>query len=109
MIRRINLLLKQINAVEHNLKGLSYEDFSKSDLLVRATCFSLIQIGEQMNKLEALLRPAYPDLPWAKARGLRNLIVHVYNNVDPDEIYNTAISDLPLLKKSFEAIKKSIN
>ena len=37
---RIESILKQINAIENDLKGLTYEDFIKSDLLVRAHLFT---------------------------------------------------------------------
>ena len=108
IIHRIDTLLKHIKEVETDLDGVSLEDFEKSDLLIRATCFSLVQIGEQMNKLETILRDNYPDLPWSYARNMRNLIVHVYSQVDGKQIYKTAKENLEELKQAFLKIKNEI-
>ena len=108
-ILRINLLLKHINIIQNDLKGLTLDDFKKSDLLVRATCFSLAQIGEQMNKLQDNYGECYPELPWSEARKMRNIIVHVYNKVDAEQVYLTATKDLDELKSKFEQIKTDIS
>ena len=108
VIVRINFLLKQIDLIQSDLKNKSYEDFEKSDLLVRATAFSLMQIGEQMNKLETIFGSRYPELPWADARRMRNLIVHVYVKVDTAQVYSTACTDLDVLKNYFLKIKKDL-
>ena len=102
---RIDQLLKQIDLVINDTSGLTIEEFSKSDLLVRATCFSIVQVGEQMNNLSKHLSDKYPDIPWSSAIKMRNLVVHVYNRVNPKQIFYTAINDLPPLKEAFIRIK----
>lgn len=108
MIFRINFLLKQIDSALQDIDGKTLEEFGKSDLLVRATCFSITQIGEQMIKLEKLLKDKYPELPWTDAKRMRNLIVRVYHKVDAAQVYKTAIEDLPSLKTGFEKVKKDL-
>lgn len=108
-IIRVDFLLKQITIIENDLAGKSFEEFKKNDLLVRATAFSLMQIGEQMNKLEKIFRDDYPDLPWKDARDMRNIIVHVYSKVDADQVYMTATKDLVVLKKNFGIIKSDLS
>lgn len=107
-VMRIDLLLKHIDIIHSDLDSLTLKDFEKSDLLVRATCFSLVQIGEQMNKLEEKYRNNYPDVPWSEARKMRNIIVHVYNKVDAEQVWLTATKDLNQLKDMFERIKTDI-
>lgn len=68
--------------------------------------FSIVQIGEQMSKLENILKDKYPEIPWEYAKGMRNFIVHDYDNVDSKLVYNTIKNDLPKLLKSFLKIKK---
>lgn len=101
---RIRFLLKHIDTVLSDTKGKTLEQFAESDLLVRATCFSIVQVGEQMTKLEKHLADKYPDLPWDEARDMRILIVHIYNKVDAAQIYKTAMNDLPELKEKIMAI-----
>ena len=99
--QRIETIIRFIDGVEKDLENTSLEDFNKSDLLVRATCFSLVQIGEHMNRLEKKIGTEYPNLPWSEAIKLRNLVVHVYNQVKSEIIYEVAKIDLPKLKANF--------
>ena len=108
-VQRIDLLIKHINLIQNDIKDKTLDDFKESDLLVRATCFSLVQIGEQMNRLEEKYRQNHPDIPWSSARQMRNIIVHVYNKVDAEQVWSTATQDLDELKNKFKALKAEIN
>ena len=98
-LQRIDGILKHIKIIQNDLKGISFEDFKKSHMMVNSVSFSISQIGERMIKLEELLSYKYPELPWEKARRMRNIIVHDYDNSNPEIIYNTATRDLEELKK----------
>ncbi len=68
-----------------------------------------MQIGEHMNKLHDLIGEQYPDLPWKKAIAMRNLIVHVYDQVKAEVVYDTATKDLDPLYSSLLEIKNNLN
>ena len=102
---RIEAVLKHISFIADDLKDMTLEDFQKSDLYVRATCFSLMQIGEQLTRLESIFGSQYPDIPWKSAIKLRTLIVHVYNKVDAKQIYRIAKNDLEPLKQAINSIQ----
>ena len=103
---RIDSLLRHIDMVLSDIKDVSLDGFESNDLLFRATCFSITQIGEQMIRLQEKIGQKYPKIPWAVARKMRNFIVHDYDNVIPEIVYSTAKEDLPSLKESFLLIKK---
>lgn len=48
---RIDSLLKHIDIVLNDTKDLTIDELRQHDLLLRATCFSIAQIGETMNQL----------------------------------------------------------
>ena len=108
LIYRIDSLLEHIDLVLNDTNGLSVNDLKKSSLLLRATCFSISQIGEMMNQLEKTLGGQYPNLPWSDARSMRNLIIHDYGKADFEQIYSTIHNDLPKLKESFLVIKNNL-
>lgn len=108
IIQRINTILKHITTVKNDLKGISLEGFKKSDILVRATAFSISQIGEQMGKIEEQLKENYNNLPWRAAKDMRNIIVHVYNRVKAEIVYDTATKDLADLENSLLKIKEDL-
>ena len=108
ILQRVDSIIKFIDVATNDVGSKTLEEFSKSDLLVRATCFSLVQIGEHMNKIENELGSKYPNIPWDKAIKMRNLIVHVYNAVKTEPVYWTVKNDLPSLRESFVEVKCNI-
>lgn len=105
---RIDTLLKHIDQVFEDTKGKTIVNLEKSNLLLRAVCFSVAQIGEMMVQLEKHLSGKYSDLPWSYARSMRNIIVHDYGKTDVEQVYSTICNDLPELKKAFLKIKEDI-
>ena len=105
---RIDSLLEHIDLVLNDTAGVPMEELGKSSLLLRATCFSIAQIGERMVQLEKTLSQRYPDLPWTDARGMRNIIVHDYGKADVEQVYKTINNDLPGLKSRFLSIREEL-
>lgn len=105
---RIVSLLEHIDLVLKDTKNLTVDELAKTDLLLRATCFSLAQIGEIMNQLEKTLSQTYKELPWVGARRMRNVIVHDYGGTDVKQIYSTIHNDLPELKIAFLKIREDL-
>ena len=108
MIHRLDVLLKNINQIISDTQGKTLEEFASSDLLVRATCFSFEQVGEQMRILEKKFSREYPEIPWDKAIGLRVKIAHVYHKIEAEAVYITAINDIPVLKEQILNLKSDL-
>lgn len=108
LLLRIDSLLEHIDKVLKDTENLSIKEIKQNDLLLRATCFSISQIGEIMNQLAEKLCSKYSNLPWVAARSMRNVIVHDYGSTDIEQVYSTIHQDLPSLRKSLVAIKNDI-
>ena len=108
LIYRIDSLLEHIDLVLNDTDGLTIEEIEKTNLLLRATCFSVAQMGEMMNQLEKALSQKYDQLPWLSARKMRNVIVHDYGGTDIEQVYSTIHNDLPSVKTAFLAIKNDL-
>src|SRR5574344_269629 len=102
---RLDSVVRHIDAVQNDLDGVSLDTFKENDLLLRATCFSVVQIGEAMNKLETLFGEKYPSLPWRLSNRMSNFLVHDYDSVDAQIVYETVKNDLPVLKAAILPIK----
>ena len=63
-------------------------------------------IGEAAGRVSAGTRARLPDIPWADVVGLRNRIIHGYDSVDFDVMWDVIQLDLPPLAatiaRSFE-------
>jgi uncharacterized protein with HEPN domain len=54
-------------------------------------------VGEAANRAPARERAKYPGIPWAQIVGLRNRLIHGYDNVDFDILWQIVTEDLPPL------------
>lgn len=78
--------------------GLDYDGFCSDSMLVDACVFNLSQIGELANKVDESFVASNREIPWRSLYGLRNRIVHDYEGVKLDKIWDIVSEDLvPLL------------
>jgi uncharacterized protein with HEPN domain len=61
-------------------------------------------IGEAARSMSQALRVAHPEIPWTSVIAMRNLLVHEYFGIDIEEIWSTAVNDLPLLRPLVDAM-----
>ena len=57
----------------------------------------LMEIGEAVAHLSPALTSANPDIPWRQISGVRNVLIHDYDNVSFAEVAGTIDNDLPKL------------
>jgi uncharacterized protein with HEPN domain len=102
MTRDVKLYLEDIcNAikeVEEFTKGLTFDDFSKDTKVIRAVTMDFIIIGEATKHLPIEVRKRFPQIPWSKIVGLRNILTHNYPETDTEILWKTAKKRLPILK-----------
>lgn len=79
------------------------------DKLVRSHLVRHIQIiGEAASRVSAELKQANPHVPWRAIAGMRHAIVHDYFEIDWNEVYNTAIRDVPSLQLPIVAMLNNL-
>lgn len=63
-----------------------------------SVCMSLLQIGELTGLLSEEFRAGTKGtIYWPAIKGMRNLFAHNYGAVDIDKVWETALSDIPIL------------
>ena len=76
------------------------EEFQKDELIQTWIIHHLQIIGEAVGKVTDDLRENYPEIPWKKIRGMRNILVHDYFGIDFDIVWNVIEIELPDLKRN---------
>jgi len=77
--------------------GLTWEEFSKSELHQLAIMKALETIGEAAGKISNEVKTANPMIPWVDIVGMRNRLIHDYFRLDLRKIWDTAKQDVPKL------------
>jgi uncharacterized protein with HEPN domain len=90
-------IVAAIERVQRYTEGLDLASFLKDEKTVDAVCFCYGVIGEAARHMPDDVVNAYPDLPWAEMRAMRNVVVHQYFGVTPETLWKTAREDLPAL------------
>jgi uncharacterized protein with HEPN domain len=85
------------------------EDFLENELVQVWIIHHLQVIGEAASSLSSELRSCTPDIPWQAVIGLRNILVHAYFRVDPDELWAVVEKDIPFLKKRVGEILEDLS
>lgn len=63
-------------------------------------------VGEAAGRVPAEDRSRHPNIPWAEIVGLRNRLIHGYDSVDFDILWQIVIDDLPPLIAALEKALK---
>ncbi len=84
--------------------GKSRSDLNSDRLLNLALTRLLEIIGEAANRVPEQVQSQYPQLPWLQMIGLRNRLIHGYDQVDFDILWNIIKQDLPSLISQLEKI-----
>ncbi|MBS3143365.1 DUF86 domain-containing protein [Candidatus Woesearchaeota archaeon] len=101
-------IMDSIENIESFLKEISKESFFKDRLRQSAVIRQLEVIGEATKNIPDSFRKKYPEIPWKKIVGLRDIIIHTYFEIDLDITWEIIKKDLPLLKKQVQNIKKDL-
>ena len=108
MQRRDKITLQKIlKVLEETLeifRGTSLEKYLGNKERQFAMTMSILRIGELVKNLTMDFRKNNPQVKWKPIAGFRDIIVHKYDIVDMNEVYNTLKKDFPELKSQIEKI-----
>ena len=96
-------ILDSAKTIQSHLAGVSKVDFEADLLRQDAVNRRFEIIGEATKRLSAEMRAKLPDIPWQLAAGLRDVLIHDYDDVNTDIVWRAAMSDLPPLIEKLEA------
>ena len=94
---RIEDILDAIAEIQSFVAGLTVEQFKTDTKTLKAVTADLMIIGEAANHVPDDVQEAHTDVPWLVMRAMRNRVVHVYFDIDPDILWDTVQDDLPRL------------
>ena len=116
ILDKLEQIEESIAIIQQRIKGYQTVDdclMSMLGMTVLDACILRIQvIGETIksidDKTKGNLFSLYPEIPWKKIIGLRNIISHEYANIDYDIIWSVISQHLPALFDQIIEIKADL-
>lgn len=97
-------ILTSIKLIEKRMKDATYQrfigDVDLQDMVIRR----IEIIGEAVRNLSQDFRRKHREINWQSPADMRSVLIHGYFGVDLKIVWDTAVNDLPKLKKQVKKI-----
>lgn len=84
------------------LVALGKHRFDDDRLVRRAAKNIVTEFAETTIRLPVQFREDHRDVPWRAIGGMRNRVVHVYENTDPEIIWAVLEDEMPKIRLSLD-------
>ena len=102
----IKKMIEYIDKALRYTEGCNFESFSNNEEKVDATIFAISQIGELVKNINKETMEKYPNIEWIIIKNLRNKIVHDYEGINLNLIWDIVTKDIVELREDLEEILK---
>src|SRR5580698_8449486 len=90
-------ILVAAKAIRRFTDGVSREAFKGNEEKYEAVNRKFEIIGEAARRLSPEARNQFPEIPWKLVTAMRNILIHDYDDVDLDVVWETAQRNVPEL------------
>ena len=99
----IQQILESVAKIESFVNNLDREKFLEDAKTQSAVIMQLTLIGEVAKKVPLKTKETV-TLPWKDIAGFRDQAIHNYFEIDLDVVWDTIITDIPILKKELQKL-----
>jgi uncharacterized protein with HEPN domain len=94
---RLQHMLDHASEAVSMLRGKQRDDLTRDRMLQLALVRLVEIVGEAATRVSIEGQRHYASIPWQVVRGMRNRLVHGYDKIDLDVLWDTIEYDLPPL------------
>jgi len=92
------------HAIRSFIEGVARHEFLANTQLQDSVIRRIEIMGEAAGRLSSVFRDKYPEIPWARIRGMRNRMIHGYEEIDMDIVWDTVERHIPRLISQVERL-----
>lgn len=104
----IEHILECIKRIEEYTKGITKDVFSNSPQIQDAIIRRIEIIGEAVKNIPGDIKDKYPDIPWKRIAGMRDILIHEYFGIDLELTWEVAKEEIFELKKKILKVKEDL-
>lgn len=97
-------ILDAMEKAETFIRGVTYEQFETDFRTNFAVVRAIEIIGEATKRLPTAFRDQHPDIPWKDMAGMRDVVIHGYDNVNLQIVWDVVKRDIPQIKPQIRQI-----
>lgn len=101
---RVRDVLASIAEIREFTNEITFDEFQDDRKTIRAVLYNLAIIGESVRGIPSELEVLHPEIPWNDVRGMRNVVIHEYFQVNLSIIWQTIQEDLVSLEVSLRQL-----
>jgi len=112
MLRDKQALMDISNAIQQTLlyaQDIDRNNLQEDDEKQSAILYRLIILGEATKRLSNEFREQHPKIPWRQMAGLRDVVIHDYDELDFDILWNVIHINLPDILPEIQTILKNLD
>jgi uncharacterized protein with HEPN domain len=106
--RDIRLIFEDIiessDRIADYIGDYSREEFEADQKTIDAVVRNIEIIGEAVSNIPPEIRIKYPEIPWTKIVGVRNIVIHRYFGVDINTLWIIIKEQIPVFKEQVSEI-----
>lgn len=102
-LRLRNMLDTAVRTVRFST-GRTRAQLEEDEVFNYAILYGVQTIGEAASQISPDTRALLPELQWRQIIAMRNRIIHAYDDINLDVVWDTVTNDLPVLIAQLEAI-----
>ena len=101
---RLGHMLEVARRAVRHAQSRSRKELETDELFLHGIVHMLLVLGEAAARVSDDLRERLPSIPWREVIGMRNHLIHGYDDVEHETVWRVLTEDLPPLITELERV-----